>query len=178
MAPPALPPASVNGRRGLSEDEARRLSGCGEPSHARRLDCSAQGLEVLGCVSSMTSLLELSLRGNALGDLSGLAPLRALRVLDVASNRLASLRGVQVLGQLEQLLAEGNALGSYEADVRPFVRPLGKLRVLRLRSQQDGRSANPCTCEASYAATVLRDLPSLQSRKCSRHRRVSRGGAR
>ncbi len=161
MAPPGAAP------RALSEEEARRLSGCSELSQARRLDCSLLALEALGCVPAMTSLLELSLRGNALGELGGLAPLRALRVLDVAGNRLASLRGVQALGQLEQLLAEGNALGSYEADVRPFIRSLGKLRVLRLRSQHDGRGANACTREIGYAANVIRDLPLLQSRECS-----------
>ncbi len=79
-------------------------------------------------VATLTGLRRLSLRGNGVDDVSGLAPLVRLEHLDIGGNRIADLWPLANLRRLAELRADGNAV----ADVAPLL-GLASLEVLDLR---------------------------------------------
>ncbi len=79
-------------------------------------------------VASLAGLRRLSLRGNGVDDVSGLAPLVRLEFLDVGGNRIADLWPLANLHLLAELRADGNRV----ADVAPLL-GLSSLAALDLR---------------------------------------------
>jgi hypothetical protein len=94
------------------------------------------------------TLTELHLGRNKLRSLGGgLAPLRALRVLGVASNRLRTLDGVQPLGALAELYADHNGIDDAAA--------LGGLVRLTTLELTANRLADLAPCRALGALEEL-----------------------
>jgi hypothetical protein len=100
--------------------------------------------------------VEGSGRGAQIRDLGPLRTLRALSVLDVGSNRLRDLRGVEELVSLAELRAGGNEIGEPSA-----LRPLGGLQALRVLELSSATGRNPVVDAPAYRADVLRLVPHL-----------------
>jgi protein phosphatase 1 regulatory subunit 7 len=78
-----------------------------------------------------------------------------LKILDVASNRLSSLEGLQELDALTDLWANDNAIAVLDK-VEDTLRPLRQvLTCVYLHG-------NPCAAESNYKLRMLHLLPNLE----------------
>eukprot|EP00753_Platysulcus_tardus_P002977 PLAT12126.1.p1 GENE.PLAT12126.1~~PLAT12126.1.p1 ORF type:complete len:247 (+),score=79.30 PLAT12126.1:114-854(+) len=128
----------------ITEELIKAKTGQYDLEFVKRLALPGLRIARIRCVSLCTSLLELDLSSNDLTDLSGLDDLVELRVLNVSSNRLTSLAGVERCAALEKLSVVDNMLTSIAV-----LQPLAAVR-----------SSGPRRC-----AAPLTLLPQLQKLK-------------
>lgn len=84
-----------------------------------KMDLSHQRLKDLSPISGFKKLRYLSLRGNAIEDLSPVTRLPRLIELDISQNALATLPDLSGLTQLKILTATNNRLGALDAKRLP-----------------------------------------------------------
>lgn len=123
-----------------------------------RLDLSSMGLGCLANMHGLVHLEELSLFGNELRSLEGIAAAPELRKLDAANNELSSAAPLAELAELEVVELQGNRIAA-AADLAALAR-LPRLRALRLRDEVSGAS-NPMCAAPSYFEDVCALLPNL-----------------
>ena len=110
-----------------------------------RLDLPARGLADVSALAGLTGLEVLDLSGNAVADAWPLAELLSVKRLDLSDNRIADLSALAGLTRLEVLLLDGNAV----ADLGPLSQ-LPRLAHLGLSRNGIGD------------VTLLADLPALE----------------
>eukprot|EP00753_Platysulcus_tardus_P002978 PLAT12126.2.p1 GENE.PLAT12126.2~~PLAT12126.2.p1 ORF type:complete len:229 (+),score=75.89 PLAT12126.2:114-800(+) len=147
----------------ITEELIKAKTGQYDLEFVKRLALPGLRIARIRCVSLCTSLLELDLSSNDLTDLSGLDDLVELRVLNVSSNRLTSLAGVERCAALEKLSVVDNMLTSIAV-----LQPLAALQKLKWLFFQDllhgdDSTRNPVCDHPSYLSTVVRLLPELDT---------------
>ena len=110
-----------------------------------RLDLPERGLVEVSALAGLTGLEVLDLSGNAVADVWPLAEQLSLRRLDLSDNRITDLSALAGLARLEVLLLDGNAV----ADLAPLSQ-LPRLAHLGLSRNGIGD------------VTLLADLPALE----------------
>merc|ERR1712097_63077 len=145
----------------LTEELVVRHGGQYDPELLQRLTLSGLRLARLGAgLARCTALRVLDLARNKLQHLDGVEVCASLERLLVARNELARFGFVAGLAKLDHLDARANALQDVDA-VAADLRPCAALASLELRSD-DGSDANPCCAAPSYAATLRGALPALR----------------
>ena len=142
----------------LTEELVVRHGGQYDPELLQRLTLSGLRLARLGAgLARCTALRVLDLARNKLQHLDGVEVCASLERLLVARNELTRFGFVAGLAKLDHLDARANALQDVDA-VAADLRPCAALASLELRSD-DGSDANPCCAAPSYAATLRGALP-------------------
>ena len=145
----------------LTEELVVRHGGQYDPELLQRLTLSGLRLARLGAgLARCTALRVLDLARNKLQHLDGVEVCASLERLLVARNELTRFGFVAGLAKLDHLDARANALQDVDA-VAADLRPCAALASLELRSD-DGSDANPCCAAPSYAATLRGALPALR----------------
>jgi internalin A len=110
----------------------------------------------ISLLAMLSSLEVLDLRNNHVEDISPLSELKALRVLDLRGNRLLdnALENLSSLQQLTHLNLRENDL----RDIGPLA-SLGKLEYLNLHSNQRIESILPLTALSRLKVLILRGVP-------------------
>ena len=145
----------------LTEELVVRHGGQYDPELLQRLTLSGLRLARLGAgLARCTALRVLDLARNKLQHLDGVEVCASLERLLVARNELTRFGFVAGLAKLDHLDARANALQDVDA-VAADLRPCAALASLELRSD-DGSDANSCCAAPSYAATLRRALPALR----------------
>jgi len=100
-------------------------------------------------------LEELYISHNGLTEISGLSNNVNLRVLDVGTNRIISIRNVEHLLKLEEFWANNNSISDF-ADVESQLTPLKSLETVYLE-------ANPLQASlgAAYRRRLMLALPQI-----------------
>ena len=87
--------------------------------------------------------------------MQGLESLINLKILDIASNRIKSLKGIETLTNLTDLWANDNAIESMD-DIESELKQIAStLETVYLRG-------NPCASDSKYKLRMLYLLPKLQ----------------
>jgi hypothetical protein len=141
----------------LTESSIKERAGAFDLSSILRLDLSSMGLGCLANMHGLVHLEELSLFGNELRTLEGIAA-PELRKLDAANNELSSAAPLAELAELEVVELQGNRIAA-AADLAALAR-LPRLRALRLRDEASGAS-NPMCAAPSYFEDICALLPNL-----------------
>ena len=145
----------------LTEELVVRHGGQYDPELLQRLTLSGLRLARLGAgLARCTALRVLDLARNKLQHLDGVEVCASLERLLVARNELTRFGFVAGLAKLDHLDARANALQDVDA-VAADLRPCAALASLELRSD-DGSDANPCCACRCYAATLRGALPALR----------------
>ena len=152
----------------LTSAQIKERSSAFDLSSVLRLDLSAMELGALASMEEVVNLEELSVFGNQLTTLEGLARCLKLRRLDAAHNALRSAAPLEDLRELEMLELQGNRIAAV-ADLGALAR-LPQLRTLRLQDDVGsgadggvggGAWSNPVCGTPSYFEDVCKLLPQL-----------------
>ena len=114
-----------------SVDLSLWLADGGASAPLGRLDLSSRAVADLSALAGLTALRVLNLADNAVADLAPLTGLTGLRVLDLSSNAIADLGPLAGLTGLERLDLSGNRIADVSA-----LSGLTRLEVLRLDGNQ------------------------------------------